>query len=175
MYGPALQRADRRACHRQGLDPAPRVPHGVRRDGRGAIHRVPEERLLAGSRRTAAMAPFTSCAWTGGTWATCWPRVRPSIPSSREPVRLGERRTAAWAHSTAAGTNSFSCSGTAALPTATTCSSAGSGATAAMSGSIMASPPRSAARPRRATFWPCIRRQAGRGGGGCDPRLLDSR
>ena len=25
----------------QGLDPAPRVLHGVRRDGRGAIHRVP--------------------------------------------------------------------------------------------------------------------------------------
>ncbi len=124
MYGPALQRADRRACHRQGLDPAPRVPHGVRRDGRGAIHRVPEERLLAARAEQPRLAPSTSCAWTGGTWATCWPRVRPSIPSSREPVRLGERRTAAWAHSTAAGTNSFSCSGTAALPTATTCSSA---------------------------------------------------
>lgn len=44
-------------------------------------------------------------------------------------MRFGERRTAAWAHSTAVGTNSFSCSGTAR--------------------SIMASPPRSAARPRR--------------------------
>ena len=97
VHRSALQCADRRPCLRPGLDQAPRVRHGLGRDVRGRVHRLPHHRAVANRGRRSADGAIHFVCMDWRHMAELLDAGRKAVYSSSRTSASGTRTTAAWA------------------------------------------------------------------------------